>query len=106
MQSKDVFVIIHNEKIKGETKSKQEVIFEACKEANIYEYDAVSGTIEAGILGFNYFDGIEKVYRKTKYDPFYDPVTKKRKRTRFYHSGKSGSFLRFVKVFFNNSAVC
>ncbi len=49
-----------------------------------YEYDAVSGTIEAGIFGFDYFNGIEKIYRKTKYDPYYDPVAKRRRRG--YHN--------------------
>lgn len=41
-------------------KTKKQEIYNACYEANIYEADAAAtNNIEAGIFGFNYFEGLK-----------------------------------------------
>lgn len=55
-------------------------IYEACVDADIYEKDvyATGWTVKAEAIAFDYFNGINSVYKSTKKDPYYYPSTKMR----------------------------
>ena len=55
-------------------------IYDACVDADIYEKDvyATERTTKAEAIAFDYFNGINSVYKSTKRDPYYYPSAKKR----------------------------
>ena len=55
-------------------------IYYACIDADIYEKDvyATGWTTKAEAIAFDYFNGINSVYKSTKRDPYYYPSAKKR----------------------------
>ena len=58
----------------------KKLIYEACVDADIYEKDvyATGWTVKAEAIAFDYFNGINSVYKSTKKDPYYYPSTKMR----------------------------